>query len=123
MNEKQNNELRKTWSKAKGIQPARDKSYLAFVRGWCCAVCFASQWREYWPNQFDRPYLKLQEHELPSQPCHMGPHALGRKASDYTAIPMCRAHHEKYGSRAPEEIDLPALQANLRRAYEGDLYT
>ena len=62
--------------------------------------------------------LVLAQQTTPTQACHMGPHGISQKASDYTAIPMCAEHHQQYGSKAPPGIDLPMLQAKLREAYE-----
>lgn len=56
------------------------------------------------------------------QACHMGPHGISQKASDYTAIPMCASHHNEIGSviqkLEAKGIDYKALVAKLREAYE-----
>ena len=52
----------------------RDDEYLAVVRTMRCYVC---------------------QRVGPSDPDHMGPHPLGRKADDDTCVPMCRLHHQE----------------------------
>lgn len=56
------------------LKPIRDRKYLAFVRSLPCLVCCS---------------IKRVE------AAHFGPHGLGQKASDLSAIPLCRIHHRK----------------------------
>lgn len=70
---------RKTRPKAKRATPRKsgrvlNPAYLASVRTMPCYAC-------------GRPG--------PSDPDHMGPHPLGRKADDDTAVPLDRACHER----------------------------
>jgi hypothetical protein len=53
--------------------PARDARYLRFIRTLPCSV----------------PGCRRSDIEA----SHSGPHALGRKASDYQTIPLCTRHH------------------------------
>lgn len=86
------------------MQPPRDSKYLAFIRTLPCAICGA--WRV--------------------EAAHTGPHGLGQKSSDYTAIPLCQSHHRTgkaahhvLGRRFAEHhgLDLPALTARLNQCY------
>ena len=52
-------------------QPIRDAAYLRWVRTLPCACC----------------------NRRASEAAHMGPHGLGQKSSDLSAIPLCRVHH------------------------------
>jgi len=82
-------------------QPVRDPRYTRYVKQFPCVGCRRT-WRV--------------------DPCHVGPHALGQKASDLTVIPLCRACHQKFDAN-PEEfavahhLDIPALQRMFRRFY------
>lgn len=45
---------------------------------------------------------------------HTGPHAYGRKASDFSCIPLCRRHHAEFDANPTAfqekyDIDVPAL--------------
>ena len=54
------------------MKPVRDPRYLAWIRTLPCAVCGSRRGIE---------------------ASHTGPHGLGQKSSDLTAIPLCRKHH------------------------------
>lgn len=49
----------------------RNPRYLAYIRTLPCVTCG----------------------NAPSEAHHTGPHGIGIKASDYTAIPLCTEHH------------------------------
>ena len=66
----------------KWVKPLRDSKYRAFVRSFPCCGCGQSWWVD---------------------ATHTGPHALSRKASDLTCIPLCRACHEAY-DKAPAKF-------------------
>lgn len=58
----------------------------------------------------------------PCDPCHTGPHAFGRKASDLTCIPLTREEHEAHtrdprGFEAKHELDVKALVKRLNRSW------
>ena len=53
-------------------RPVRDAEYLRFIRGFPCACCDSRRGIE---------------------AAHMGPHGMGQKSSDLSAIPLCRMHH------------------------------
>lgn len=53
-------------------KPTRDPIYLAFIRSLPCTIRGLS-----WGIEA----------------AHTGPHGLGQKSSDYSAIPLCRKHH------------------------------
>lgn len=53
-------------------KPARDERYLQFIRGFACCVC-------HWNRRIEA--------------AHTGPHGLGQKSSDYSAIPLCDVCH------------------------------
>ena len=57
--------------------PHRDARYLAFIRNHPCCACEA-----------------INEGQKTRTECaHTGRHALGSKADDYRAIPLCEKHH------------------------------
>lgn len=71
----------------------RDPLYLRFVKRLPCVAC-GGTWM--------------------IDPAHTGPHALGRKASDGTAIPLCRRCHIAFdsdprGFAERQKLDVPAL--------------
>lgn len=70
-------------------RPHRDAEHLAFVRTLACAWCSAP---------------------APSDAHHMGGHrGTGTKASDYRAIPLCRACHGRYHATAKIGAMTPTL--------------
>jgi hypothetical protein len=87
------------------LRPLRSAAYLAWLRTLPCAICGRT----------------------PSEAAHTGPHALSRKASDFSAIPLCHQHHrtgnESYhhlsekNFRALWRLDIPALARRLANAY------
>jgi hypothetical protein len=54
------------------MKPARNPPYLAWIRTQPCVVCGQTQWIE---------------------AAHTGPHGLGQKSPDLSAIPLCAKHH------------------------------
>lgn len=87
-------------------KPLRDRKLLAWVRSLPCAVC---GWRGV-------------------ESAHTGPHGIGQKASDDTAIPLCRRDH-RTGPRSlhllgPVEfervhgLDIAALRERLQRDWK-----
>ena len=53
-------------------KPVRNPAYLRWIRGLPCIVCH-SRWQ--------------------IEAAHTGPHGLGQKSSDLSAIPLCVRHH------------------------------
>src|SRR4051812_45052378 len=53
-------------------KPVRNPAYLRWIRSLPCIVC-RSRWR--------------------IEAAHTGPHGLGQKSSDLSAIPLCARHH------------------------------
>lgn len=78
--------------------PARDRGYLEFIRRFPCIGCGATYWIE---------------------AMHTGPHGLGQKASDFDALPGCRACH-RTGPQALHRIG-PVDFQTLRRVSFPDL--
>jgi hypothetical protein len=84
------------------MKPPRNREYLAWIRTLPCIICGAIRGIE---------------------ASHTGPHGLGQKSSDYSAIPLCVRHHRtgndsyhKLGPRrfcAAHGVDVPALVARL----------
>ena len=72
--------------------PARDWRYRAWIRTLPCAVCGISQRIE---------------------ACHTGPHGLNQKASDYTCVPLCVAHH-RTGPDALDRIGRPQFEIRFQ---------
>ena len=56
------------------MKPPRSRLYLAWIRTLPCIVCGSTRGIE---------------------ASHTGPHGLGQKSSDFSAIPLCGAHHRK----------------------------
>jgi hypothetical protein len=54
------------------MKPARNPGYLRWIRTLPCAVCRTARTVE---------------------AAHTGPHGLGQKSSDWSAIPLCARHH------------------------------
>ena len=61
--------------------PARNPAYLAWIRTLECAVCARSGCR---PAMVEAAHTNI-----------LGPRGLNQKASDYSAIPLCAAHHRE----------------------------
>ena len=84
------------------MKPVRNPEYLKWIRTLPCAVCRATRGVE---------------------AAHTGPHGLGQKSSDLSAIPLCARHHRtgpdsyhKLGPRKFAEVhrlNIPALVARL----------
>jgi hypothetical protein len=84
------------------VKPVRHPGYLAWIRTLPCAVCRATRGVE---------------------AAHTGPHGLGQKSSDWSAIPLCARHHRtgadsyhKLGPRKFSEVhhlNIPAMVARL----------
>lgn len=85
-----------------GSKPARDPQYLRYIKRLPCVACLKT-----W--QID--------------PAHTGPHGTSQKASDYTAIPLCRKCHREFDA-APaafaekHHFDVPALIQMFNRFYQ-----
>lgn len=56
-------------------KPERSAKYLSFIREQPCLVC------------------RRDGFQVRVEAAHTGPHAMGRKASDLDAVPLCSAHH------------------------------
>ena len=84
------------------MKPIRNLGYLKWIRTLPCAVCRTTRGVE---------------------AAHTGPHGLGQKSSDLSAIPLCARHHRtgpdsyhKLGPRKFAEVhrlNLPAIVARL----------
>jgi len=111
--------LRKKQAKAKGAQPAVDPKYRRFIGSLHCVVCIL-------PDETGTCWANKQKSA--TQAAHTGPHALGRKASDYTCIPLCQEHHldapdsyHKMGERkflAHHGLDKEKLVLAYKASYE-----
>jgi len=68
-------------------KPVRDPVYLKWIRSLPCIECKSRRQVE---------------------AAHTGPHGMSQKASDYSAIPLCRKHHQEFdaGPRHFEERHL-----------------
>jgi len=83
------------------MKPARNPKYLAWIRTQPCLVCGATRWIE---------------------AAHTGPHGLGQKSPDTSAVPLCAAHHRtgkdsyhRLGPRKFGEVHNLDLAAIVRR--------
>lgn len=84
------------------MKPQRDALYLAWIRALPCTVCGSTRGIE---------------------ASHTGPHGLGQKSSDYSAIPLCYRHHQggpdsyhrlgakKFAER--HDLNIPAIVRRL----------
>ena len=54
------------------MKPVRNPRYLAWIRTQRCLVCGSTRWIE---------------------AAHTGPHGLGQKSPDTSAVPLCARHH------------------------------
>ena len=72
-----------------GPKPVRNPKYLAWIRTHPCVVCGASRGIE---------------------ASHTGPHGLGQKSPDSSAIPLCAKHHctgnDSYHKLGPRKFSL-----------------
>lgn len=84
------------------MKPRRDSRYLQWIRTLPCSVCHASRNIE---------------------AAHTGPHGLGQKSPDSTAIPLCETHHrtgnDSYHKLGPRKfaqvhnLDIQGIVAGL----------
>jgi hypothetical protein len=83
------------------MKPPRSRLYLTWIRTLPCVVCRSTLWIE---------------------ASHTGPHGLGQKFSDYSAIPPCAKHHRtgsdsyhRLGPRRFSEVDNLDIRAIVSR--------
>jgi hypothetical protein len=83
------------------MKPPRNRLYLAWIRTLPCLVCGLTRGIE---------------------ASHTGPHGLGQKSSDYSAIPLCIQHHRtgndsyhRLGPRSFAEIHNLDIRAIVNR--------
>lgn len=84
------------------MRPARDPKYLSWIRTQPCVVCGVQRGIE---------------------ASHTGPHGLGQKSPDKSAIPLCHRHHRtgadsyhRLGPRKFSEVhglDIPSIVSRL----------
>ena len=84
------------------MKPVRNPKYLAWIRTQPCLVCGSTRWIE---------------------AAHTGPHGLGQKSPDTSAVPLCAKHHRtgnnSYHRLGPREfgeahnLDLAAIVRRL----------
>lgn len=120
---------RKAIGAVKGIKPARDPKYLAWIRTLPCIISnpewLASIMKGY-RSAFVCNWSAFSLQDSPTQACHVGKSGKGmrQKCSDYEVIPMSATYHaEQHGPDGAtfferHRIDLPAVWAALRAAYE-----
>lgn len=85
------------------MKPPRSRAYLAWIRTLPCIICGETRGIE---------------------ASHTGPHGLGQKSSDYSAVPLCVKHHrtgnDSYHRLGPRrfsevhDVNLRAIAARLR---------
>jgi hypothetical protein len=83
------------------VKPVRNPKYLAWIRTQPCLVCGSTRWVE---------------------AAHTGPHGLGQKSPDTSAVPLCAKHHRtgndsyhRLGPRRFAELHNLDLAAIVRR--------
>jgi hypothetical protein len=84
------------------VQPVRNAAYLRWIRTLPCAICRTTRTVE---------------------AAHTGPHGLGQKSSDLSAIPLCARHHrtgyDSYHKLGPRkfaeahQLNIPAIVVRL----------
>ncbi len=75
-------------------KPARAAHYLAFVRQLPCCICGAPE---------------------PSDPHHVGKHAMGRKTDDYRCVPVCRnCHDQVHNGKAISDLSSRVINTLVR---------
>jgi hypothetical protein len=84
------------------VKPERNPRYLAWIRTQSCCVCGSTQRIE---------------------ASHTGPHGIGQKSPDTSAIPLCAKHHrtgaDSYHRLGPRKfserhkLDIPAIVSRL----------
>jgi len=84
------------------MKPVRNPKYLAWIRTQPCLVCGSTRWIE---------------------AAHTGPHGLGQKSPDTSAVPLCARHHrtgnDSYHRLGPRkfgelhDLDLVAIVQRL----------
>ncbi len=84
------------------MKPQRDSRYLAWIRTLPCVVCGCTRGIE---------------------ASHTGPHGLGQKSSDFSAVPLCYRHHrtgkDSYHKLGPQkfaqthDLDIPSIVRRL----------
>jgi hypothetical protein len=84
------------------MKPVSNPRYLAWIRTQPCLVCGSTRWIE---------------------AAHTGPHGLGQKSPDISAVPLCAAHHrtgkDSYHRLGPRkfgevhDLDLGAIVLRL----------
>ncbi len=72
------------------MKPPRNPHYLAWIRTLPCVVCGSTGWIE---------------------ASHTGPHGLGQKSSDYSAIPLCAKHHRTGERQLPQARSSKVLRS------------
>ena len=83
------------------MKPVRNPRYLAWIRTQPCLVCGSTRWIE---------------------AAHTGPHGLGQKSPDTSAVPLCARHHRtgndsyhRLGPRGFGEVHSLDLASIVRR--------
>jgi len=94
--------------------PQRSPDYLAWIRTLSCAVC----------SRITGGVVVIEAAHTSA----LGPRGISQKSSDFSAIPLCAAHHRenldsyhRLGERhfaAEYRIDLPELVSRLNRRFQ-----
>lgn len=99
-----------------GRKPARDPKYLAFIRDLPCLICMILH--ELKAGDFARKCAgwigQSAVQKTSTESAHTGPHALGRKASDRTAIPLCGHDHHREGKLSYHKLGEKKFEAHYR---------
>lgn len=106
---------RRGWRKAKGIAPARDRKYLAWIRTLPCVVCYLDYWldvilepsdEEAWATLMFFPTTQWGStwQKSPTEAAHMGIRGLGQKCSDYSTLPLCAHEHHREGPESAHKL-------------------
>jgi hypothetical protein len=78
------------------VKPIRHPGYLQWIRTLPCSVCRTTRAVE---------------------AAHTGPHGLGQKSSDLSAIPLCPSHHRKGFKGRKPQVSFPGGLRQRERAW------
>lgn len=97
-NERSAKRQRNKQAKVSGRKPERDPEYLNFIRSLGCVICDDAIERRVFIDGIPC------RQESPTEAAHTGPHALGRKSSDRTTIPLCGHKHHREGPESYHKL-------------------
>lgn len=102
-------------------------NYLDFIRDQACLVCVAAESRSHSATNCGHSTTHIWQRSK-TEASHTGPHGIGTKSDDRTAIPLCAIHHRegidayhRVGEKRFQQIhgiNISETVASLNRLYE-----